>query len=97
MALVAGEGVVTSGHVGWIQFARAMAPLMARPAQLLADIIAADGRKAGHRTRRNGPDKHASGLHVFRILARLTSRRGAVLSEGEGLKGGRILLQAAQR
>ena len=42
---VAGEGVVASKHVGWIQFARAMAPLMARPAEMLADMIAAGGER----------------------------------------------------
>ena len=40
--VVAGEGVVAPDHAGWVKFGRAMAPLMARPAQLLADLIAAD-------------------------------------------------------
>jgi O-methyltransferase domain/Dimerisation domain len=36
---VAGPGVVAPAHPVWVQFARAMAPLMALPAELLAGIL----------------------------------------------------------
>jgi SAM-dependent methyltransferase len=39
---VAGQGVVAPEHPVWVKFARAMAPLMAFPAELLAGLLAAD-------------------------------------------------------
>ena len=36
---VTGQGVIAPEHPSWVTFARAMAPLMALPAELLADLL----------------------------------------------------------
>ncbi|HEX8747625.1 MAG TPA: class I SAM-dependent methyltransferase, partial [Pyrinomonadaceae bacterium] len=36
------EGTVTAEHPVWVQFARAMAPMMAMPAQLMAQLVASE-------------------------------------------------------
>jgi Dimerisation domain len=38
-AVISGEGVVASEHPIWVKFARAMAPMMAMPAQLMAKLM----------------------------------------------------------
>jgi ubiquinone/menaquinone biosynthesis C-methylase UbiE len=37
-----GQGVIAPEHPSWVTFARAMAPLMALPAELLADVLAVE-------------------------------------------------------
>jgi 2-polyprenyl-3-methyl-5-hydroxy-6-metoxy-1,4-benzoquinol methylase len=39
---VTGQGVIAPEHPSWVTFARAMAPLMALPAELLADLLAVE-------------------------------------------------------
>jgi ubiquinone/menaquinone biosynthesis C-methylase UbiE len=39
---VTGQGVIAPEHPAWVTFARAMAPLMALPAELLADLLAVE-------------------------------------------------------
>ena len=40
---VSDEGTVSDDNPVWVEFARAMAPLMRMPAQLLADLVGGDG------------------------------------------------------
>ncbi len=42
---ISDEGTVSDDNPVWVEFARAMAPLMRMPAQLLADLVGGDGDK----------------------------------------------------